>query len=184
MQAYSQIVTWIFSSLTVLGQISSVFLGLLLAVRIFQPKDKTSKKIASLISSNYIVLIFLITAAASAGSLFLSDIMNYLPCKLCWYQRIFIYPQVIISGVALFTNDTYARKYLLPLSIIGALIAVYHILLQAFPSVLQCGDEAVSCSTNQFVGFGYITIPVMSLTAFSILILINTMNYLGEKSRS
>lgn len=182
MQEYSQIVTWIFSSFTVLGQISAVFLGLLLAVRIFQPKDKTSKKIASLISNNYIVLIFLITAAASAGSLFLSDIMNYLPCKLCWYQRIFIYPQVIISGVALFTADTSVRKYLLPLSIVGALIAVYHILLQIYPSVLQCGDETVSCSTNQFVGFGYITIPVMSLTAFIILIFINLMKDREDKN--
>ena len=123
MQQYSQTVVWIFSSLTILGQIAVVLLALILIVRKFQPKDKTSKKIVSLIANNYIVLIFLITAAASAGSLFLSDIMGYLPCKLCWYQRIFIYPQVIISGVALFTSDVNVRKYLLPLSLIGALIA-------------------------------------------------------------
>ncbi len=177
MQQYSQAVVWIFSSLTTLGQITVVLLALILLVRKYKPKDKTSKRIVSLIANNYIVLIFLITAMASAGSLFLSDIMGYLPCKLCWYQRIFIYPQVIISGVALFASDANVRKYLLPLSLIGALIAIYHILLQAFPSVLQCGDEAVSCSANQFVGFGYVTIPIMSLTAFLILIFINLLSH-------
>lgn len=181
MQQYSQTVVWIFSSLTILGQITAVVLGLLLLVRKFQPKDKTSKKIVSLVSENYIILIFLITAGASFGSLFLSDIMGYLPCKLCWYQRIFIYPQVIISGVALFANDMNVRKYLLPLSLVGTSIAIYHILLQAFPGILQCGDEAVNCSTNQLVGFGYVTIPVMSLTAFVILILIKLATYLNEK---
>lgn len=181
MQSYSQIVVWVFSSLTILGQVTVALLVMLFIFRKLQPKDKNSKKIVSLISSNYIVLIFVITAAASAGSLFLSDIMNYLPCKLCWFQRIFIYPQIIISGVALFTGDLNVRKYLLPMSVVGALIAIYHILLQAFPSVLQCGDEAVSCSTNQFVGFGYITIPIMSLTAFAFLILINLSTYLNGK---
>lgn len=184
MQEYSHLVTWLFSSLTVVGQVGAMLLVLLLVIRKLQPNDKSARTISKFIAGNYIVLIFLVTAFASAGSLFLSDIMNYLPCKLCWYQRIFVYPQVIISGIALFTSDTVVRKYLLPLSIIGGIVAIYHILLQMYPSVLQCGDETVSCSTNQFVGFGYITIPVMSLTAFIILILINMINYLEEKGKS
>lgn len=181
MQEYSQIVTLLFSSMTVGAQIGCVFLLAILLMRLFQKKDKTSKKIAAFISDNILLITFLITAVATAGSLFLSDIMNYLPCKLCWYQRIFIYPQVVISGVALFTNDLKVKKYLLSLSVIGALIAIYHILLQIYPSVLQCGDEAVSCATNQFVGFSYITIPVMSLTAFVMLILLGAISIFEEK---
>lgn len=181
MQQYSQIVVWVFSSLTILGQIFLVIFALLLIFSKLQPNDKSSQTITRLISDNYIVLIFLISAMASAGSLFLSDIMNYLPCKLCWYQRVFIYPQVIISGIALFTNDTAARKYLLPLSIVGAVVAIYHIVLQAFPNLLQCGDELVSCASNKFVGFGYITIPIMSLTALLFLILVNLFSYHANK---
>lgn len=81
-----------------------------------------------------------------------------------------MFPQVVISGIALFTNDTKAKKYLVALSLIGAAIAIYHLILQAMPTVVQCGDELVSCEKNAFVSFGYITIPVMSLTAFMVVL--------------
>lgn len=172
MQAFQQTVIGIFSSLTLLTQILVVFFAVILVFRKFQPKDKASKKLVQLISDNHILLIFIITAGATVASLFLSDILGLPPCKLCWYQRVFMYPQVIVSGIALFTNDIKAKKYLLSMSIIGLLVAIYHILVQTFPAIIQCGDETVSCSAKQFAGFGYITIPVMSLTAFMLLILI------------
>lgn len=182
MQSLSQILIWVFSTMTLAAQIGVVIVLLLNVFRRLQPKDKSSKKILTFISNNYVLLVFLIAAGASAGSIVMSDILGFLPCKLCWYQRIFLYPQVIIAGTALFINDSTVRKYLLPLSIIGGIIAVYHILLQIFPTVIQCGDEVVSCATNQFVGFGYITIPVMSLTSFLLIlaILVTTFNT-GER---
>ncbi len=173
MQTLSSIFVTAFSSLALFSQIGIVFLIALFIFRKLQPNDKSTKKLSDLISQNYVLLIFLITAGATAGSFAMSDILGFLPCKLCWYQRIFMFPQLIISGIALFTNDNYVKKYLVGLSIAGTAVAIYHLVLQALPAVIQCGDELVSCEKNPFVSFGYITIPVMSLTAFLLIIAIS-----------
>jgi len=172
MTSFTSFSIWLLSLATLTGQIIAVLLILLLFLKKFAPKYKAGTKITGFISDNYVALILIITAGATLSSLTLSDILGFLPCKLCWFQRAFMYPQVVISGVALFTNDFNVKKYLLPLSVIGVVIAVYQIFVQTFPGIIQCGDEIVSCSLKQFAGFGYITIPVMSLTAFGLLILL------------
>lgn len=172
MTSFTSLTISLLSIGTLAAQILAGIFFLFLMFRLVQPKDKSSKRLVNLISDNHMAIIFVITAGATVGSLILSEALGFPPCKLCWYQRIAIYPQMLISGVALITADENVRKYLLPMSVIGALIAIYHILVQALPGIIQCGDEVVSCSSKQFAGFGYITIPVMSLTAFVILILI------------
>lgn len=172
MTSFADFSIWLLSLATLLGQITAFFLVLLFFVKKFAPKYKTPKKIIEFISDNYIAFVFVISAGATLSSLALSDILSFAPCKLCWYQRAFMYPQAVISGIALFINDVKIGIYLLVLSIIGSLIAVYHILVQTFPGVIRCGDEIVNCSSKQFAGFGYITIPVMSLTAFVLIILV------------
>ncbi len=177
MHFLTQITIGILSGMTLLTQILVVVFAILLVFSKLQPKDKSSKKIIKLVSENHILLIFMITAGATVASLFLSEVLGLPPCKLCWYQRVFMYPQMIVSGIALFTNETNIKKYILPMSLIGLLIGIYHILVQLFPGVIQCGDEIASCSSKQFAGFGYITIPVMSVTAFVLLILICLSTY-------
>jgi disulfide bond formation protein DsbB len=86
-----------------------------------------------------------------------------------------MYPQALIAFVALITNDTKIRKFILPLSIIGILIATYHILLQIFPTAFQCNDEVAKCSAIQFAQFGYITIPVMAFSSFLFVILLSLL---------
>lgn len=166
MQDLKDIMIPFFSVLVVMSQVGILLLLGIYILSKFQPNDKSTKKISSLISDNFIVLAFLVTAGATAGSFVMSDILGFLPCKLCWYQRVFMFPQVIVAGVALIKNEANAKKYLVALSIVGSLVAIYHLALQAMPTVIQCGDELVSCEKNPFVSFGYITIPVMSLTAF------------------
>ena len=78
---------------------------------------------------------------ATVSSLFLSEIAGFPPCKLCWYQRIFMYPQVIVLGVGYLLNDLKARLMAIILSGIGAAIAIYHILVQFFPASFRCSDE-------------------------------------------
>lgn len=166
MEAFSNFFVQSLSILTIVSQLAIVFLLVIFVVRKIQPKNKLSKKIANLIANNYLVLVFLITAGASAGSFVMSEILGFPPCKLCWYQRAFMFPLFLVSAVALFTNDVRVKKYFVGLSVVGAGIAIYHLLLQAFPANIQCGPGEVSCASNPFVEFGYITIPVMSLTAF------------------
>jgi disulfide bond formation protein DsbB len=154
-----------YATLTVIGQILVVLLVLLLIVSRFS-KNKSIKSLSKIISGNSIVFVLIVVALATLGSLFFSEIAGFTPCKLCWFQRICMYPLTVISLVAVLTNDTKVKKYILPLAIIGLGVAIYHILLQIYPNTLQCGDELVSCAKTGTRYYGYITIPVMSATAF------------------
>jgi disulfide bond formation protein DsbB len=116
---------------------------------------------------------FFIAFSAMAGSLFYSEVIGYIACTLCWYQRIFMYPQAFILGLALVKRDTSVARYCLLLSVVGTLIAVYHVYLQSggtalFPCAAIIG--AAACSQRFFLLFGYVTIPMMSLTVFGLLI--------------
>jgi len=152
---------------TVAGQI--LIVGLI--IFFFLPKKKNTKasQIYTLLKENSLTLMFLVASASTLGSLFLSEVANLVPCQLCWWQRIFMYPQAIILLIALIKNDNGVAKYVLSLSVIGALIAIYHYIMQLFPNVLECSEEVAKCSVIQFAEFGYITIPVMSFTAFLLL---------------
>jgi hypothetical protein len=104
-------------------------------------------------------------------SLYYSDIIGYEPCKLCWFQRIFLYPQVVILGLALWKKEASARLYSLALAGIGALIAVYHIFVEHNLAPTPCGATGPSCAVRYVYEYGFVSIPVMSLTAFLIIII-------------
>ncbi|MEM3122373.1 MAG: disulfide oxidoreductase [Candidatus Pacearchaeota archaeon] len=136
----------------------------------------TKKKFQPLfINENILFFAFLVSLVATLGSLFFSEVAKYEPCKLCWFQRIFMYPQVIILGIALWKKEFLVRKYAIPLSVIGALIAGFHYLLQirVLNLNLPCSTigQSVSCSTLFVMKFGYITIPMMALISFLLIII-------------
>lgn len=122
-------------------------------------------------SENGLVFIFTISLIATLGSLYFSEVRGYEPCTLCWYQRILMYPVIIISGVALYQKNTRIALTTAIFSVIGGSISLYHYGIQKL-SFLQesapaCG--AVPC-TGQYVNyFGFITIPFMALTAFAMI---------------
>ncbi|HMS22890.1 MAG TPA: disulfide bond formation protein B [Candidatus Levybacteria bacterium] len=152
-------------------------IGIVIALIVFFAARLSRKKsiftrVSEFLYKNSLLLAFLIAGSATLSSLFLSEIALFPPCELCWYQRIFMYPQVVILGVGSFLNDKMAKLYALVLSIIGFVIALYHILLQFFPGILPCSDEIANCTLKQFEYFGYITIPVMSASAFAAIIVI------------
>ncbi len=109
---------------------------------------------------------------ATLGSLFFSEIMGLIPCELCWYQRIFIYPLAIILLIGLHPLDTGVVRYALPLAIIGLLFTVYHTLLfyGLIPENLQPCREGVSCTDDSMVLMGFLPIPLLSLAAFMVII--------------
>lgn len=122
----------------------------------------------------HIVYFALIQAiVATLGSLYYSEIRHFVPCVLCWYQRILMYPLVIILAVGILRKDKKIYEYVLPMSVLGLLIAGYHVLLQKgfLPEAIAPCTLGASCLTKYTGYFGFITIPVMSLTAFSIITL-------------
>ncbi|MBI2103717.1 disulfide bond formation protein B [Candidatus Woesebacteria bacterium] len=128
------------------------------------------KKIVRKIAPYTLELALIISIASTVGSLYMSNVVFLAPCELCWFQRIFMYPLVIIFLVARVRKIPRIWELALPFSIFGALIAGYHYILQLFPKVSEtCGPPAGgfgSCTDIPFKDFGFITIPWMSLTAF------------------
>lgn len=120
------------------------------------------------------VLVFaawLVAAIATAGALFLSEIMKIPPCVLCWYQRIFMFPLVLVLAVGMFPLDAKVVRYALPLALGGWLVGVYQLLLMAgyIPkSATPCG-EGIDCSQAQVEWFGFVTIPLLSVVAFALI---------------
>lgn len=109
-----------------------------------------------------------VAVGATLGSLFLSEVMQLVPCVLCWYQRITMYPLAVILTVGLLTKDRNVWRYVLPLAIIGASIALYHTLLQweIIPEAAAPCQLGISCTTKDINLLGFITIPFMSLVCF------------------
>ncbi|MEM3374329.1 MAG: disulfide bond formation protein B [Candidatus Woesearchaeota archaeon] len=127
---------------------------------------------------------FLVSLVSTIGSLSFSEILKLEPCRLCWFQRIFMYPLVILLGLPLFIKkfrkDFFVlKKYIILLALIGSLFSIYHHTLQIFGSFFNqnyiCDVNGISCSTAYFQ-FGYITIPLMALTSFIMIIFIISVN--------
>ncbi len=117
-------------------------------------------------------LCWLLVSVSTAISIFFSSVMEFAPCVLCWYQRISLFPLVLILGAGLLSFDKSVVKYSLPLAIAGWLVALYHTLLYSgiIPESIQPCTQGVSCTEEYIDLFGFITIPMLSLLAFSAII--------------
>lgn len=109
-----------------------------------------------------------IALSSLAGSLFLSEVMELPPCDLCWYQRAAMYPLVFVIATGIILKDARMKLYALPLAVSGLAIAIYHNLYYygIIPAEISPCSEGVPCNAVQLELFGFITIPLMSLTAF------------------
>lgn len=161
--------TQLFSILTVIAQVSVVLILLSLLF-----KNPLTGKILSFYGKNALLFAFTIALVSTLGSLYYSEIAHFTPCKLCWYQRILMYPQVILFGIAYAKKDKHIALYSIVLSILGAGIALYHYLLQigTIGEILPCSTVgySVSCAEKFVMTYGYITIPMMSLSAFLLIL--------------
>jgi disulfide bond formation protein DsbB len=116
-------------------------------------------------------LAFVVAAIATGGSLFFSEIAHFVPCELCWFQRICMYPLSITTLLAALADDERIARYLLPLPVAGAGVAVYHLLVEN-RVVGQSSSCLISapggCGVKWINEFGYVTIPTLALTGFAL----------------
>ncbi len=112
---------------------------------------------------------WLIASVSMLGALFFSDVMHVAPCVLCWWQRIFMFPLVLILPIGMFPFDRKVVRYALPLAALGGLVAAFHVLLVAgvIPEGLKPCTQGVPCSEQVIRWFGFVTIPFLSLVAFA-----------------
>lgn len=167
------IMTQILSVLTVVAQVEILILVILL-LRDKKRKSKILKKFAK-IADKYT---FVMALVATLGSLYYSEIAGFEPCKYCWFQRILMYPLTIIMYIAIRIKDKYVSRYVLPISGVGTLLAGYHYLTQLgwLPSTCVATGYSVGCAKIFVMTFGYITIPMMSFTAFLLIFVLQIIS--------
>lgn len=131
--------------------------------------------------SMYKYIVFLVSLCAVSGSLYFSEVVGFIPCHLCWWQRIFMYPIVLLSLMSIIRKTKEDINFILPLSLTGMCISIYHIYLQFSSTSSNICADGVSCNVKYIEWFGFITIPVLCFTAF--LIINITLLFVILKSR-
>jgi disulfide bond formation protein DsbB len=113
-------------------------------------------------------LAWLVASVSMIGSLYFSEVAHYEPCKLCWYQRIAMYPMAVILAIAVAKRDYGVRRYVVPVALIGAVISSYHYLIEWYPNLEGNGtcSLAVPCTFVWFRRFGFVSLPYMALSGF------------------
>lgn len=126
----------------------------------------------------------IVAGVATTGSLYFSEVAGYAPCALCWYQRIAMYPLVVILGIAAARGDVAIRRYVAPIAAVGAAVSIYHIGVERLPGLPTgaCSLEA-PCDLIWVERFGFVTIPVMALAGF-LAILSLLLIYAADGSRA
>jgi disulfide bond formation protein DsbB len=164
----AQTFSTLISIAVVFGQIATVVLVLLL---LRDYRNRSRDAVTSWIHKHGLTLAFLVAFGAVAASFVFSDVIGWPPCTLCWYQRAFMVPLAFILGLAAWKKDRGIIPYALFLAGVGGLIALNHVWLQSGgSSLIPCpapGPGVVSCDQRFVYEFGYLTIPVMSLTGFA-----------------
>jgi disulfide bond formation protein DsbB len=165
----------LFFSLLALAANAAVAAGLLLAVgaRVSGSLARLQQALLASLAGWELRLAFLVATVATLGSLYYSKIVNLVPCEYCWYQRIAMYPLVVILGMAIWKRDRTVAASVAPLAVIGTLLAGYHYFLQLYPRFGsgQCSATA-PCNSAFFKQFGFISIPYQALSAFALILLL------------
>jgi disulfide bond formation protein DsbB len=164
-------VTTFLTILAVLGQLAVAALALLALAARWSPGARGAlDALRRELDGAELALAWLVATIATAGSLYYSEVADFVPCTLCWYQRIAMYPLVVLLGIAAVRRDRGIVRYALPLAAIGAAISVYHYQLEWFPHQEGAFCHAgVPCSVRWVFELGYISLPLLALTAFTLI---------------
>lgn len=189
MSEISIITTDFFSYATLCAQLFILIFSAILILTILNHPNKYLHSLVQKGANHAYLLGFIVSFGALVSSMFYSNVIGFDPCELCWWQRVFIYPQAVLFAIAFYNErvnkirDSFVFIYSFALSLFGAFIALFQYYGQMFnPDILAvCESQGVSCSKIFFVSFGYITIPMMSLTAYAILILLYFVQRQGKK---
>ena len=134
------------------------------------------------VAPSALTLAFLVAAVCMGGSLYFSEVADFPPCKLCWYQRYAMYPLVPILGVAAWKHFTRIRPFAMVLAAVGPLISTYHILVERgiVKESASCDPEN-PCSLIWVEQFGYLTIPTMALSGFLLILTLLAVSRAGDR---
>lgn len=158
--------------LAVIAQAAVVAVAVLFVTRHVSGRvDRWRALLIDEVGPHALALAFAVATTATAGSLYFSEVAHFTPCRLCWYQRICMYPLVPILGLAAVRRDHGVRPYAAALAVIGAVVASYQVLLERFPTLeSSVCDPNTPCTLIWVNRFGYLTIPAMALSGFALVL--------------
>lgn len=173
------VVRTIESLTSVLALIAAAGAVLLVVARSLASRVPIAARLGAAVIAVRTPLTFAIGAVSTLGSLYFSEVADYVPCRLCWFQRIAMYPIALVAFVALIRRDRGARWYLVPMAAIGALIAGYHYLIErgVLTDSEACALFGPSCADVWFEEFGFVTLAFMALAGFVAVIALNTISF-------
>lgn len=159
----------VFTVLTLLANVAFIVLVIVgISALVGGGPGRFAHRVVAAIGPRAPALAFVVALVTTAGSLYYSEIVGYLPCELCWFQRICMYPLVAVLGVGLLRKDRTAIWYAAPLVVFGAPVSLYHWLVERVPSLAEGSSCSVfaPCTVPFFEELGYVTLAFMALSSF------------------
>lgn len=170
---------------TIIGNLLIIVFLVLLLLRSKRHEKPRLHRTLDLLETKALVFAFMFSIIATVSSLFYSQIAGLPPCSLCWIQRALLFPQVLFLGLAWWFESHRIIKYSSALSVVGMAVSAYHSYLQYGGSNhILCNviSNGVSCAQRYFLEFGYITMPIMSLTIFALLFILTFHFHKSKKT--
>jgi disulfide bond formation protein DsbB len=163
-----------FALLATLAQlVVLVAIVLWLGSKVSPAVDRVKQSVLAVVGPQALAMAAVVALVSTLGSLYLSEVANYLPCRLCWFQRVAMYPLVVVLGVGAIRRDVGARLTGAILAGIGACVSIWHLAVEQWPNL-----ESSSCDPNNPCSFkwvdqwGYLTIPGMALSGFALILVL------------
>lgn len=177
----------LFTVLTLLANVAFVALVLVgIAALIGGGPRHLAHRVVAVMGPRAPALAFVVALVTTAGSLYYSEIVGYLPCELCWFQRICMYPLVAVLGVGLLRRDRSAIWYAAPLVVVGAPVSLYHWLVERVPSFAEGSSCSVfaPCTIPFFQELGYVTLAFMALSSFLLIGALLVVTWASDRVRA
>jgi disulfide bond formation protein DsbB len=163
-------VTLFLALLAVAAEVAAAGLLATLAVRALAPRARWPHQVIEAVGPVALTVAAAVAVVATLGSLYFSEVADFPPCRLCWYQRIGMYPLAVVLPIAAWRRDRQVRWYALPLAVVGGAVSIYHVVIERFPSLESGACEITNpCSIVWVERFGYLTIPAMALSGFALI---------------
>lgn len=152
---------------------------LLVVARLLASRMPSAARFGRAVVAARTPLTLLVAGAATLGSLYFSEFADYVPCRLCWFQRIAMYPIALVALVAVLRRDRDARWYILPMAAAGIAVSTWHYLLEWNPTWEgeACGLVGPACSVLWFRTFDFVSLALMALCGFAAIIVVNVVSF-------
>jgi len=170
----TDVVTLFFAMLATLAQVIVVVAVLLwLGSKVSPALDRAKASVLAVVGPQALTLAAVVALVCTLGSLYLSEVAHFTPCRLCWFQRIAMYPLVVVLGVGAIRRDAGARITGAILAGLGACVSIWHLLVERYPTLESSSCDPLNpCSFKWVEEFGYLTIPGMALSGFALILVL------------